>query len=371
MIIGIDIRDLRLAKTGQKTTLEELCRQFKQLEHTTPHTFHFFDTWIPVYTGRNKFMLMTEHIRQQLWKQVALPFKAWRKKCDIVYCNDYFAPYLHWNFTTVQLFHDAFFFEYPQYYNPIWLQLFKRIAIPAAKKSAFIITPTEYAKKTVQHFTGIPAEKIITIYHGPKTIPTTTTANIPDWLPTQQQHPYLLHVGVFEKRKNLSNLLKAFQLFQQNGNSHYKLVLVGKGNGKMHSDDTVNILQTIQDLQLQDQVIMPGYVPDDMLGVVYQHAACYVFPSYNEGFGIPILEAFQFGIPVLVANNTCLPEVGADAVLSFDPYNPQDIAQQINTLLHNPQLQQTLIQKGHQRLQDFSWEKTARKLIEVFEQTKK
>lgn len=369
MIIGIDIRDLRLARTGQKTTLEELCRQFKQLEHTTPHKFYFFDTWIPVYTGRNKFMLLTEHIRQQLWKQIALPFKAWRYKCDIIYCNDYFAPYLHIHYTTVQLFHDAFFFEYPQYCNRIWLQLFKRIAIPAAKRSAFIITPTEYAKKRVQHFTGIPAEKIIAIHQGPKTIQASNMPiTIPDWLPTQHGHPYLLHVGVLEKRKNLTLLLKAFQLFQQAGNSSYKLVLVGKGNGKIHSDDTANIMQTIQELQLQNDVIMPGYVPDEMLSVVYKNASCYVFPSINEGFGIPILEAFQFGIPVLVANNTCLPEVGADAVLTFDPYNPQDIAQQINTLLHNPQLQQTLIQKGYQRLQDFSWEKTARRVIEVFEQ---
>lgn len=315
---------------------------------------------------------MTEHIRQQLWKQIVLPFKAWRKKCDIIYCNDYFAPYLHGNYTTVQLFHDAFFFEYPQYCNRIWLQLFKRIAIPAAKKSAFIITPTEYAKKRVQHFTGIPAEKIIAIHQGPKSIPTPTESlGIPEWLPTQQGNPYLLHIGVLEKRKNLTTLLKAFQLFRQNGHESYKLVLAGKGNGKMHSDDTKNILQTIHDLQLQNDVIMPGYLPDDMLSVVYKHASCYVFPSINEGFGIPILEAFQFGIPVLVANNTCLPEVGADAVLTFDPYNPYDIAQQINTLIHNPQLQQTLIQKGHQRLQDFSWEKTARKLIEVFEQTMK
>jgi len=317
-------------------------------------------------------MLMTEHIRQQLWKQIILPFKAWRKKCDIIYCNDYFAPYIHLNYTTVQLFHDAFFFEYPQYCNRIWLQLFKRIAIPAAKKSAFIITPTAYAKKRVEHFTGIPSEKIIAIHQGPKTIPSSTKPLlIPDWLPTQHGHPYLLHVGVLEKRKNLTTLLKAFQLFRQGGNESYKLVLVGKGNGKIHSDDTENILQQVRDLQLQDHVIMPGYLPDEMLSVVYQQATCYVFPSINEGFGIPILEAFQFGIPVMVANNTCLPEVGADAVLNFDPYNPHEIAKQINTLVHDTTLQQTLIEKGYQRLQDFSWEKTALQLIEVFEQTKK
>ena len=313
-------------------------------------------------------MLITEHIRQQLWKQIILPYKAWRKKCDIVYCNDYFAPYIHLNYTTVQLFHDAFFFEYPEYCNRIWLQLFKRIAIPAAKRSAFIITPTEYARQRVQHFTGIAAEKMIAIHQGPKTIPLShNPASMPNWLPVQQGLPYILHVGVLEKRKNLTNLLKAFQLFQQAGNASFKLVLAGKGNGKIHSDDTSNILQTIQDLQLQNEVIMPGYLPDELLSIVYKNATCYVFPSINEGFGIPILEAFQFGIPVMVSNNTCLPEVGADAVLSFDPYDVQEIAQKMHTLVHDATLQKELIEKGTQRLKDFSWKKTATSLLQVFE----
>lgn len=313
-------------------------------------------------------MLITEHIRQQLWKQIALPYKAWRKKCDIVYCNDYFAPYIHLNYTTVQLFHDAFFFEYPEYCNRIWLQLFKRIAIPAAKRSAFIITPTEYARRRVQHFTGIAPEKIIAIHQGPKTIPVAqNTVTIPDWLPTHKGLPYILHVGVLEKRKNLTSLLKAFHLFQQAGNTSFKLVLAGKGNGKIHSDDTAHILSTIQELQLQDEVIMPGYLPDELLHTVYKNATCYVFPSVNEGFGIPVLEAFQFGVPVMVANNTCLPEVGADAVLTFDPYNVEEMAQKMQTLAHDTALQKTLVEKGHQRLKDFSWEKTATLLMEVFE----
>lgn len=313
-------------------------------------------------------MLLTEHIRQQLWKQVMLPYKAWRNKCDIVYCNDYFAPYIHLNYTTVQLFHDAFFFEYPQYCNRIWLQLFKRIAIPAAKRSAFIITPTEYARQRVQYFTGIPHEKIIAIHQGPKTIPVTdSTTPLPEWLPVQQGVPYILHVGVLEKRKNLTSLLKAFHLFQQAGNTSFKLVLAGKGNGKIHSDDTANMMQTIKELQLEQEVIMPGYLPDELLNTVYRHATCYVFPSVNEGFGIPVLEAFQFGIPVMVADNTSLPEVGADAVITFDPYNIEEMAEKMHLLVHDTALQKKLAEKGYQRLKDFSWEKTAATLLSVFE----
>lgn len=311
-----------------------------------------------------------------------LPYKAWRKRCDIVYCNDYFAPYFHWGFTTVQVFHDAFFYEYPQYCNPIWLQLFKNIAVPAARKSAFIITPTEYAKQRVHHFTRIPLERIISIHQGPKTIgsPRTTLTDsglentlpdsqnpLPEWLPTHQNTPYILHVGVMEKRKNLPTLIKAFKLMKDAGYPH-KLVLVGKGNGKINSDDTENIKRTINELELAKEVILPGYVADEVLKPIYANASLYVFPSINEGFGIPILEAFQQGVPVLVANNTCLPEVGGDAVLSFNPYEAADIFNKISLVLNDTALQKEMIEKGKTRLKSFNWEKTATQLLAVFEQ---
>ena len=320
-------------------------------------------------------MLMIEHIRQQLWKQIVLPYKAWRKQCDIVYCNDYFAPYFHIGFKTVQVFHDAFFYEYPQYCNPIWLQLFKRIAVPAARRSAFIITPTEYAKKRVHYFTKIPLEKIVAIHQGSKTFYTSTGAStdqnvsnsLPNWLPIKKNIPYLLHVGVFEKRKNIPTLLHAFKLLKEAGYPH-QLVLVGKGNGKMNSDDTQNILNTIATLGLEKEVVMPGYIADEALAAVYENACLDVFPSYNEGFGIPILEAFQHSLPVLVANNTCLPEVGGDAIVTFNPYEATDIFKKISLVLNDSYLQENMKSKGRDRLQAFNWEKTATQLLAVFEQ---
>ena len=357
-----------MAKTGQKTTLEEICNQFRSLEDTT-HRFYFFDTSIPVYTGRNKFLLMIEHARQQLWKQVILPLKAWQKKCDVVYCNDYFAPIIHLNYKTVQLFHDALFFEYPQYCNKIWLLIFKGIAIPGARRSAYIITPTLYAKERLHHFTGIASEKIIPIHQGPKTITNSNEHNgLPDWLPTQNGFEYILHIGVLEKRKNLSNLIKAYKLFKDAGYHRFKLVIAGKGNGKIHSDDTEQVINTIKENGLEDDVILPGYLPDELLSTVYQNASLYVFPSINEGFGIPILEAFKCNTPVIVANNSSLPEVGGNAVLTFDPYDINDICAKMRKVIDYDLLRQELIQKGIERLALFTWKRAAEELLDVFEQ---
>ena len=179
---------------------------------------------------------------------------------------------------------------------------------------------------------------------------------------------YILHVGVMEKRKNLPALINAFKQLRESGHTELKLVLVGKGNGKTFSDDTEQIKEAIQKNNLENHVILTGYLPDEEVGIIYRHAFMYVFPSINEGFGIPIMEAFTFNLPVLVADNTCLPEVGGDAVITFDPFNEQDICTKMKQVLDDEQLRIKLIEKGQQRLQQFTWEKAAEKLMVVFKQ---
>lgn len=365
MVIGIDVRDLQTARTGQRTTLEEICRQFQSGLYPE-HQFHFLQPASTPYTGRNKIRLVFEHIRLHYWKQVQLPLKAWRRKCDIVYCNDYFAPLIHLNFKVVQIFHDALFFEHPEQHNRIWWRLFLYLAIPAAKRSAFVVTPTHHAREKVHYYTRIPLDKLVTIYQGPKTLHAVAAKALPDHLKQLESHPYILHVGVFEKRKNLPALIRAYKLLRDAGYTQYKLVLVGKGNGKIYSDSTEDVMEAIRSTGLEKEVILTGYLSNEELALVYEKAFLYVFPSINEGFGIPILEAFRFQLPVLVANNTCLPEVGGDAVLSFDPFNEQEIYTCMKTVIDTPSLRASLVQKGQQRLSFFSWEKTASQLLETF-----
>jgi glycosyltransferase involved in cell wall biosynthesis len=107
-------------------------------------------------------------------------------------------------------------------------------------------------------------------------------------------------------------------------------------------------------------------LPDAALTNLYTNALMYVFPSINEGFGIPILEAFSHNLPVLVANNTCLPEIGGDAVLQFDPYDRADISAKIKQVLNDDDLRKDFVDKGSKRLSLFSWHNTALQLVEVF-----
>lgn len=369
LLVGIDIQDLRFAKTGQKTFLEELYRQF--LQNTDEEIdFIFLESNLPTFSRNTTIGIVLNHFIFQWYKQVLLPFQAWRKGVKVLFCCDYFAPIFTPGFKNVQVYHDAFFYEYPEHYNPLWLKFFRFFALPAAKNSAFIITPTEYAKTKIHAHIGLPLNKIAVVNEGPKNFGN-AGGKKPDAIWTPPNAPYLLHVGVWEKRKNIPNLLKAFKQLIDELEQPLQLVLVGSGNQRKYSDDTAQIKATIEELNLGDRVICTGYLSDADLAKAYQKATLYIFPSYNEGFGIPILEAFSFGIPVLVANNSCLPEVGGDAVIAFDPFSPADMKEKIKEVLTNPELQATLKEKGKEQLNKYSWLKASKEIIEIFKQAAK
>jgi glycosyltransferase involved in cell wall biosynthesis len=358
IIVGVDTRDLHIAKTGARTYLEELCKEFG-FERNDCH-FVYFDTDFPVYTGRNKFFKLIEQFRFILWKQVVLPLKAWSKKCDILFCTDYFVPYVHLGYKTVPVLHDAFFWEYPEHYNRYWLMVFKYLGVTAAKRSAVIIAPTEYAKNRILEFMQVEPDKIMAIPEAPKSLP-----QYPD-KESASSPKFILHIGTFEKRKNLVRLIEAFSMLRAQGFTDYVLVLGGQSSPKTDMDDTPNILHAIKQYNVSEYVKMPGYIADKDLSYYYKNAEMYVFPSVNEGFGLPILEAFQHDLPVLIADNTCLPEVGGDAVLMFDPYDVEDLTNKMSQLISDHELRSSLIDRGKERLKNYSWINTAQQLTEVF-----
>ena len=369
LIIGVDIRDLQLAKTGTKTYLEEVCKAFREMNDPSVQ-FHFLDTPIHVSDRDSAFSKYAEHLRYQLWKQVLLPLKARAKRCDILFCTDNFVPLLHLGYKTVPVFHDAFFFENPEHYGKLWLKLYHKTAIPAAKRSPVIITPTEYAKKQIAKYTDIPLNQMVVVHEGPKSFDgneareKNNNRSLAEICSGADQ--YVLHVGSLFKRKNIPALIHAFKMVKDAGYPDLKLVLAGPPAPKKDSDDGQLILEAIKLNGLENDVVFTGYLSDRELSLVYQHALLYVFPSLNEGFGIPILEAFKYQVPVLVADNTCLPEVGGDAVLQFDPFFPEKIAAQLKLVLDNEELRNILISKGSERLKQFSWKKTAEELVSVF-----
>ncbi len=366
LIIGVDVRDLKVAKTGTRTYLLELCREFEKMQSDTLR-FAFLDTKLPVYTGNNKLLKWTEHLRYQTWKQVILPLKARSKHCDIVFCSDNFVPLIHLGYKTIPVFHDAFFFETSQDYGRLWLWLYKKTALPAARRSPAIITPTAHAKKQLQHFTGISPEKLEVVFEAPRSIDKTKKEASLDALQLSiKPKEYILHVGSFFKRKNIPALVSAFEKLKASGYADLKLVLAGPLPTSKTENDYLEIIQAIEKCKVENDVVLTGYLSDNHLEALYKNALLYAFPSLNEGFGLPVLEAFSHDVPVVVANNTCLPEVGGDAILSFDPFDTEDIFKTIKQVLDDETLRNDMVAKGRERLKEFSWRKTAEQLVEIF-----
>jgi len=368
--VAVDIRDLQISASGARSYLQSLVIELKK-EHPG-FIFYFLDAKTKAYTGNHFLLKIKEQLNYFIWKQIILPYKSKALGCQVLFCSDFMVPYFSLGIKTIPVFHDAFFWEYPQHYNKYWLLFFRNLGLAAAKKAAFVVTPTQYASNQLSKYTGIPQSKIIAIGEAPKTIDNQNKDhhNKENQVSTSTQDifntAYILHVGTLEKRKNLPALIRAFKIVQQSGFPNLKLVLVGKASNKITLDDSAAIKDAINQEQLSRDVVLTGYLNDDEVQAIYQKAKLYVFPSINEGFGIPVLEAFKYKVPVVIANNTCLPEVAGLGAKSFNPFEVTDIAQTITLLLNDEALRQSYIEKGNVQLQNFSWEKTAESLMQLF-----
>jgi glycosyltransferase involved in cell wall biosynthesis len=363
--VAVDVRDLQISASGARSYLESVIIEFKK-EHPG-FAFYFLDATTNAYTGNHFLLKLKEQLSYFLWKQFVLPYQAKQLGCRVLFCSDFMVPYFSLGIKTIPVFHDAFFWEYPEHYNKYWLLFFRNLGLAAAKKSAFVVAPTQYASNQLAKYTGINPNKIKVIGEAPKTIDASISQNETTAIVKQILNlDYILHVGTLEKRKNLTALIQAFKIVRENGFPNLKLVLVGKASNKITLDDSSAIKDAIMQQQLTNDVILTDYLGDAEVQQLYQKAKLYVFPSMNEGFGIPVLEAFKYQVPVVIANNTCLPEVAGQGAKSFNPFSVQDMANAISTLLNDEPLRQTYIEKGNAQLQNFSWDKTARALMQLF-----
>jgi glycosyltransferase involved in cell wall biosynthesis len=173
--------------------------------------------------------------------------------------------------------------------------------------------------------------------------------------------PFVFYVGTAFPHKNLDRLIEAFAVVKK---SYPGLTLVLSGKIEYHY---LELIKFINSSAVRDSVVVTGYVSDPQLKWLYQNAEAYVFPSLSEGFGLPALEAFVHGTPVISSNATCLPEICGEAALYFDPLSVHDIAIKITELLGDDDLKQQLVEKGYAQASKYSWRTMAEKTLEVYQ----
>lgn len=254
--------------------------------------------------------------------------------------------------------HDLSFLH-PEWHPEDRVRYFSKNFFARIIKSHTIITPSRYTASKVME--GLRMRDIMRI----EIIPNGYDASVFNTTTMQENDNsvisnYILFVGSIEPRKNLDNLLKAYLMLPEPLKKDFKLLLVGFKGWK--NEETMKLLK-----QLKGMVGYIGYVDNKKLASLYRKAFCLIYPSFYEGFGLPPLEAMACGCPVIVSNVASLPEVCGDAAYYVDPYSVESIAEGIEKVLTEEELRQSLIKKGLERAQLFSWEKSARGHLRVFE----
>ena len=297
-------------------------------------------------------------------EQLELPLKI--PKCDIFWSPHYNIPILpiRTKFRVVTI-HDAFHLAFYDTLNFMQKIYAKTILNQALSRSDIVLGVSNFSRNEILKYTKTGKN----IFVVPNAIDERRfnrhcDSNALEAVARDYSLPkdFVLFVGNVKPHKNLKNLLFALEKMDLN------LVIVGKKDGFITGDSVIS--EIIRRKNLSDRIFFTGYVKDADIAAIYNLAKLFVFPSLYEGFGIPPLEAQACGCPVVCSDAASLPEVCGDSVAYFDPYSVEDMRDKIQMVLDDENLQNELRAKGFENVKRFSWELSAKQIIEIMEKLK-
>lgn len=373
MRIGIDIRSVLSTKTGVGHYTYCLCKNLAKIDKENTYDLFYFNflrkkndiSFNEPNVKKEAIRHIPGRICNRFWRYLNYPKGDWliRKKDVVHFPNFTIIPG-----TTGKVIitvHDLSFIRYPQFTEPKNLKFLKKIFPKSLKRADHIITDSEFSKKELIDIYNIDPKKITVVLLGvDDKFKTQHTKEEINKIKTKYKtgEKYILSLGTLEPRKNIPTLIKAFDLFcQKNPDTNMNLVLTGM-KGWLYEE----IFSSIKNQNTKDRIIFTGYILDEELPLIYQGSALFICPSFYEGFGLPVAESMASGIPVITSTAGSLVEVGEDATIKFDPKDPQDLLNKIETVLADSTLQKSLIEKGKKRADQFCWEKTAAETLEVY-----
>ena len=366
--VFIDVFYYQATLSGIRTYINELVlgaknSKNKNIEYLFSHDINQLDQSHIFLNPKNRLLRLCYHLYYFFWKQIILPFKILKHKPDVLICPDFVAPLWQLRALKLCVIHDTLFWDYPKNYNALWRKYYIKLINLGLRGNTSVITTSKYAKSKLQRTFSKRTPSIIVIFQSflkSKMCDDNIlkTLNLEDT-------DYLLHVGSFDKRKDLITLVKAFKLLKEDSNNkHLKLVLAGKkilnGNAEVLNDLEKYILTN----NLSTSILMTDYLSNREISSLFKKALIYVFPSIEEGFGIPILEAFAMKTPVVTSNAGAMLEVAEGAAEHYSAGDHNELFKTLTKLIISKPERTYLTEKGSKRLKAFSREK----FIEDYEQ---
>jgi glycosyltransferase involved in cell wall biosynthesis len=282
----------------------------------------------------------------QLWEQVELPLHA--RDQLLLNLGNTGPALLHRQLVTI---HDASVFAVPEAYSPAFRRYYRLLLPQVARRARLVLTDSEFSRGELVRWMRVPEEKIRIVPCGHEHI--LTQPGDPRVLSRHGlgARPYVLAVGSLSRHKNLETVFAAIGLLGQHA---WDFVVAGPVNPRIFGPSVVNAPKL---------AVRVGYVTDAELRALYEGAACFIYPSRYEGFGLPPLEAMACGCPVVVSRSASLPEVCGDAALYANADDPQQVAAAVRRVMCEEGLADQLRQKGRERARHWSWERTVDKTL--------
>lgn len=294
------------------------------------------------------------------WQAVVFPLLVRRYHPDVVHLpNTIFTVGL--GHRVVVTFHDIAEFTFPEKFDAFRARVRRIAARAAARTAGRIVAVSDFTKREMVRFLGVQPDRITVVLEG------VTAARRAGLNPEAVRRKYslrgdyLLYVGQIEKTKNVEGLVRAYSR-NRTALGGCDLILVGKTGNAYET-----VMKTISELDLGGTVRHLGYVPEEDLPCLFTLAKALVFPSLVEGFGLVLLEAMAYGVPVIASNAGSLPEVAGDAAVLVPPGDERALSNAMARVVRDDVLRESLIRKGQDRACGFSWSRAAREMLGVYE----
>lgn len=302
----------------------------------------------------------------RIWQrlQIPLPVELFTGRVRLYHATDFTLPPTLPGTRTLLTVHDLSFVRAPEATTPVLKAYLDKVVPRSVQRASHVLADSLATKNDLIEFYGTPFEKITVLYSGvePRFAPVNDTEarkavrqryNLPEV-------PYILSIGTVQPRKNYARLIEAVAaLGPEHKDVH--LVIAG-GRGWLENP----IYQAVRDFQLTDRVHFTGFARDEDLPTLYSDAVCLAYPSLYEGFGFPVLEAMACGTPVVTSNVSSMPEVAGDAALLIDPYDIDALVESLRRLLTDEVLRSTLITRGFVQAAQFTWDRAACQLRDIY-----
>lgn len=373
--IGIDVTSAVTQGGGIGRYTRELIRALVKVDNQA-HDFVLFsakqpaklpvENPLPIKPNViHKEALLPDRWLYRLWYRlkIPLPVQRFTGPLNLYHSPDFVLPPLAGSIPSLLTIHDLSFLYHPEAFTPPLINFLNQIVPKSVAGATHILADSQSTKTDLIQQWDIDETKITVLYSGVSKVfrPETDSEKIETVREKYKlgSGPFVLSVGTLQPRKNYGRLIRAFKGVVER--QPHNLVIAG-GGGWLYD----RILEEAKLHGLEERVQFLGFVEDLDLPALYSEASLFTFPSLYEGFGLPILEAMACGVPVLSSNASCLPEVVEDAGILLDPKDETAWTEAILYLLENPSERTRLVAAGFLRARQFTWEKAAEKLIELY-----